>query len=214
MADLDKTSISKRERTMFTSFLISSFGPIATGIPAVMSRSATQIADFLRRTAELVSLFVSWWVFRKLHKEAEVDTAYGERMEYIANMTVFGAMICSGVAMFVVGVSRLFIYRISGNVIMGLSVAVLGLLVNIWFWRRYSIMVREEFDFVIAGQLKLYRAKVFADVAVVAALTTVTIIPNHFITQYIDAFGCIIVSFYLFYSGFEIIRKNRTSEHS
>lgn len=101
MSDLDKVSASKRERTLLISLLISSLAPIATGIPAIISRSATQIADFLRRTAELLALFVSWWVYRKIFKEADPETgpdhSYRVRMEHIANMTVVGAMACSGI---------------------------------------------------------------------------------------------------------------------
>lgn len=218
MSDLNKASVSKRERTLLTSLLISSLAPIATGIPAIISRSATQIADFLRRTAELIALFVSWWVYRKILKgtdsEIETDHPYRARMERIANMTVIGAMACSGIAMLVVGVSRLFVYKVSGNVIMGLIIATMGLSVNAWFWWRYSTMIREEFDLVIAGQRNLYRAKVFVDIAVVIALTSVTIAPNHPITKYIDAIGCIIVSFYLLYNGFDMLRKNKVAEHS
>ena len=88
MTDLDRTLVSKRERTMLISFLISSAAPIVTGVTAIISRSATQIADFLRRTAELTSLFISWWVYRKLHKEAEYDDIYRVRMERIADITV------------------------------------------------------------------------------------------------------------------------------
>lgn len=208
MPDLDRTSVSRREKTMRISFLISSAAPIVTGITAIMSRSATQIADFLRRTAELTSLFISWWVYRKLHKETEYDDMYRVRMERIADITVSGAMICSGAAMLVVGVSRLFIYKISGSVIMGFIIAILGLLVNSGFWWRYSAMIRERFDPIIAGQHKLYRAKVFVDVAVVVALASVVVAPSHPITKYIDALGCIIVSIYLLYNGLDIVRKN------
>ncbi|MFW5647574.1 MAG: cation transporter [Candidatus Alkaliphilus sp. MAG34] len=211
MSDSDRTLISKREKTMFVSFLISSVAPLITGITAIISRSATQIADFLRRTAELTSLFISWWVYRRLHKVGEPemgpDHPYRVRMEYIANMTVFGAMVCSGIAMLVVGIGRLFTYKVSGSVIMGLAVATLGLLVNAWFWWRYSFMIREEFDPVIAGQQKLYRAKVFVDTAVVIALASVAVAPNHPAIKYIDALGCITVSAYLLYNGLGIIRK-------
>lgn len=222
MSDLDKALTSKREKTMLASFLISSGAPIATGITAIMSRSATQIADFFRRTAELIALFISWWVYRKLYKktgseielETEPDHSYRTRMEHIANMTVLGAMICSGVAMFVIGVSRLFIYKVSGSVVIGLVVATLGLLINAWFWWRYSYMIREKSDPIIAGQQKLYRAKVFVDTVVVTALASVVIAPDHSATKYIDALGCIIVSIYLLYNGFDIVQKNRIKEHS
>lgn len=194
---------------MLISFLISSLAPIATGIPAIISRSATQIADFLRRTSQLLALFVAWWVYRKIHGKKVIDGAYRARMERAANMTVFWAMIFSGLAMLLVGISRFFVYKVGGNAIMGLIVAVLGLLVNTWFWLRYSTMLKEKFDEVIAGQHKLYRAKVFVDVAVVIALAAVTIAPYHPATKYIDAVGCIIVALYLVYSGFDVVNKDK-----
>ncbi|MFA5523252.1 MAG: cation transporter [Tissierellales bacterium] len=212
MADINKKQSSKGEKTMLTSLLLSAPGPIVTGIPAIVSLSATQIADFLRRSAELVALFVSWWIYRKLQRNTVSDETYRSCMEGIANWTVIGAMFCSGLAMFVVGVARLFVYEASGNVIIGLIVAFLGLLTNSWFWWRYSNMLDEDFDPVIAGQQKLYRAKSCVDLCVVIALTSVAVAPHHPVTKYIDALGCIIVAFYLVYNGWGMIGKDKTEE--
>jgi divalent metal cation (Fe/Co/Zn/Cd) transporter len=214
MTDLDKNQSSKREKTMLISLLLSAPGPIVTGIPAITSLSATQIADFLRRTAELVALFVSWWIYRKLQRDIASDNAYRPRMEQRANLVVAGAMICSGVAMLIVGVTRLFFYKANGNVIMGLIIAALGLLTNTWFWLRYTRMTRELFDPVIEGQQKLYRAKSCVDLGVVVALTSVAVAPSHPATQYIDASGCIIVACYLLYNGVDIIWKNKVKKSS
>lgn len=210
MKDLDKKQVSKRKKTMLTSLLLSAPGPVVTGIPAITSHSATQIADFLRRSAELVALFISWWVYRKLQQNIVSDDTYRTRMEEIANLAVIGSMICSGIGMLIVGVVRLFVYKANGNVIMGLIIAVLGLLTNTWFWRRYSRMVKESFDPVIEGQQKMYRAKASVDLCVTIALTSVTVIPTHPITQYIDALGCIIVAIYLLYNGWNMIRKKKS----
>lgn len=214
MTELNKKQSTKSEKTMLTSLILSGPGPIVTGIPAVLSLSATQIADFLRRTAELVAMFVSWWIYRKLNRSTEPDDIYRKRMERIANFTVAGAMICSGIAMFVVGVARLFVYKASGNVIMGLVIAILGALTNSWFWWRYSHITREHYDSVVAGQQKLYRAKACVDSCVVIALTSVAVAPNHILTRYIDALGCIVVAFYLLYNGLCMIRKDKAAEGS
>ena len=201
MKDLNKNESSKGEKTMLISLLLSAPGPILTCIAAITSHSATQIADFLRRTAELGALFAAWWIYRKLHRSIDYDDIYRSRLERIANMTVAGAMMCSGIAMFIVGVARLFVYETSGNVIMGFIIAVLGLLTNAWFWLRYGKMNKEQFNSVIEGQQKLYRAKTCVDFGVVIALTSVLLAPHHPATQYVDALGCIIVAFYLLYNG-------------
>src|SRR6056297_2040435 len=202
---------AKREKTMLVAFLLSSPGPLLTGIAALSSQSATQIADFLRRSSELVALFVAWWVFRKMQRDTTTDQVFQNKMSRIANLTVSIAMICSGIAMFIVGMIRLFVFNIGGKVILGLVIAVLGLITNSWFWWRYWSMNREIPDSVIEGQRNLYRAKTCVDLAVVSALTGVLIAPTHPATQYVDAAGCMIVAFYLFYSGIRMIRTVRLS---
>jgi divalent metal cation (Fe/Co/Zn/Cd) transporter len=199
---------------VLTSLLLSAPGPIVTGIPAITSHSATQIADFLRRTAELIALFITWWVYRKLQRGIVSDDAYRARMEQMSNFAVVGAMICSGVAMLIVGMTRLFVYKANGNVMMGLIIAVLGVLTNTWFWLRYARMTRELFDPVLEGQRRLYRAKSCVDLGVVVALTSVAVAPNHPVTQYIDASGCMIVACYLLYNGLDILRKNKAKKDS
>jgi len=206
MDTIDKAS-AKRERTMLVAFLLSSPGPLLTGIAALSSQSATQIADFLRRSSELVALFVAWLVFRKMQKDCSQDQVFQNKMSRIANLTVSIAMICSAVAMFIVGIIRLLVFNVGGKVILGLVIAILGLITNSWFWWRYWSMNREIPDAVIEGQRNLYRAKACVDVAVVTALMSVLIAPSHPVTQYVDAVGCMIVAFYLFYSGIKMIRQ-------
>ncbi|SHI89202.1 cation transporter [Lutispora thermophila] len=213
MKEINKNQSINREKVMLMSLLLSAPGPIVTGIPAILSHSATQIADFLRRTAELVALFVSWWIYRKHHHNQVYENKYRNHMEHIANLSVSEAMICSGMAMIVVGVFRLFIYNANGNVIMGLIIAALGLLTNSWFWWLYRKMTQEKYNQVIAGQEKLYRAKTCVDLCVVTALTSVAIAPNHPATQYIDAIGCVIVAFYLLYNGVDVLLKSKDAEN-
>src|SRR6056297_3476715 len=212
MVEINKAA-AKREKTMLVAFLLSSPGPLLTGIAALSSQSATQIADFLRRSSELVALFVAWWVFRKMQRDTTTDQVFQNKMTRIANLTVSIAMICSGIAMFIVGMIRLFVFNASGKVILGLVIAVLGLITNSWFWWRYWSMNREIPDSVIEGQRNLYRAKACVDVAVVSALTAVLVAPNQPATQYIDAIGCMIVAFYLFYSGAKMMKLVKQSEN-
>jgi divalent metal cation (Fe/Co/Zn/Cd) transporter len=207
----EKTKESrKREKTMFAAFLLSSPGPILTGIAAITSLSATQIADFIRRSAELVALCVAWWVFRKIQNNPRIEMIRRKKMTTFVNRTVGIAMIFSGSAMLIVGLFRFFVYAVSGNVVMGYIIAVLGLITNAWFWWRYRIMNKESYDPVIEGQHKLYRAKTCVDLTVVTALTSVLIAPLHPATQYIDAGGCVIVAFYLAYTGIRMLREQRT----
>jgi uncharacterized membrane protein len=52
------------------------------------------------------------------------------------------------------------------------------------------------------------------DLCVVTALTSMVAAPNHPVTRYIDALGCIIVACYLLYNGLDMIRKNKARSNS
>ncbi|MDD4295545.1 MAG: cation transporter [Ruminiclostridium sp.] len=207
MANNIKDTSSKSEKTLLTALLLSAPGPIVTGISVLLSFSTTQIADFLRRGTELVAIFVSWIIFRKLQRNKEIDDTEKTRLERLANMYVGGAMGSSGIIMLFIALYRLFQYKPSGNVIMGLVIAVLGLITNTWFWLRYRTLVREQFNAVIDAQQKLYRAKSYVDLCVVIALSAVAIAPAHPVARYVDIICSVIISFYLIWNGSTFIKK-------
>lgn len=208
MADLSKEQAASREKTLLTALLLSAPGPLVTGMAVITSHSTTQLADFIRRTVELVALFISWWVFRQLHRDAEPDAVTQAKMERAAGLSVAGAMVCSGIVMLIVAVSRLSTFEPGGNVYFGLAIAILGLLTNAIFWWRYTILTREQYSSVIASQRDLYRAKAFVDFCVVAALAAIAIAPGHPATQYVDVSGSVIVAIYLLWNGLRMARSH------
>lgn len=201
-----KQSIS-RQKTLLTALLLSAPGPLVTGIALITSHSTTQLADFLRRGVELVAIFISWWVFRQLQRNAAMDEAHQARLERSAGLSTAGAMVCSGVVLLLVTLSRMSVFEPGGNVLMGLTIAVLGLMTNSWFWWRYAALTQEQFSAVIAAQVHLYRAKASVDLCVVAALAAVAIAPAHPATRYVDLLGSGIVALYLLWSGLRTARK-------
>ncbi len=201
MTALSKEQVASRGKTLLIALLLSAPGPLVTGMAVLSSHSTTQLADFIRRTAELIALFVSWWVFRRLHRSAGISEINQAQLERAAGLSVAGAMVCSGIAMLVVAVSRFSAYEPGGNVYFGLTIAILGLLTNAFFWYRYTVLTREQYNSVIASQRDLYRAKAFVDFCVVAALATVAIAPGHPVTQYVDVLGSVMVAGYLLWSG-------------
>lgn len=201
MGYLSQEQASSRERTLLSAFALSLPGPLVTGIAAVSSRSATQLADFIRRTAELLALGVSWWVFRRLNRGTTPVEDERARLEHLSGLWVAAAMCCSGIAMLIVSASRLSAPKPSGNVSLGLGIAILGFLTNAWFWRRYSALTKETFNAVTEAQRKLYLAKTWVDLCVVIALTAVAAAPSHPATRYTDVAGSGVVACYLLYSG-------------
>ncbi len=195
------------ERTLLASVILSSPGPIVVGLGLFLGRSSTQLADFIRRTAELAAIIVSWVMYRILHKSGEPDQAYREKLERIANFCVGGAMCISGTAMLFVSVFSS--QGEKGNVIPGLIIAFLGVIVNCWFWIRYSKLNRQKPDGILAVQSKLYRAKTLVDGCITIALSIVAFAPPSSMVSYVDMVGSIIVSVYLVVTGFTTIRDRK-----
>ncbi|MFW6136077.1 MAG: cation transporter [Chloroflexota bacterium] len=205
MSVIAQDQAATRERTLLVALLLSAWGPLATGIAVVTGRSSTQLADFVRRSAELIALFVSWWVFRRVEREEAMD-ARKARLERGATLSVAAAMGCSGLAMLSVALLRLDSFQPGGNVYPGLAIAVLGLVTNVWFWRRYAVLNREEYNSIIAAQRQLYRAKAAVDLCVIVALLSVALAPGAPLTRYVDVIGSVAVAFYMVWSAVRAVR--------
>jgi divalent metal cation (Fe/Co/Zn/Cd) transporter len=214
MKHLTKAQSTSREKTLRGALLLSAPGPLVTGIAVATSHSTTQLADFLRRGVELVAIFISWWVFRQLHGNAAMDEADQARLERMAGLSTAIAMTCSGGVLLIVALSRLSTFEPGGSVTLGLTIAILGLITNGWFWRRYSAMTREQYSSVIASQQQLYRAKTLVDICVVAALATVAVAPSHPATRYVDLLGSSVVAVYLLWSGLRTMQTHLVGKKS
>jgi divalent metal cation (Fe/Co/Zn/Cd) transporter len=208
LSALSKEQIASREKTLLAALLLSLWAPLATGLAVVLSRSTTQLADFIRRSVELIALFISWWVFRYLERKGVLNPQSKARLEKMAGLSVAATMVCSGVILLIVALSRLAYFEPGGNVYPGLAIALLGLATNTWFWRRYTRLTREQYSSIIDNQRQLYRAKAFVDLMVLGALTAVAVNPTHIWTRYIDVIGSLAVVGYLVWSG---LRSGRTT---
>lgn len=207
MKYLPTKQAEKREKTLLASLLLSAWGPLATFIAVIMSQSTTQLADFIRRSVELLALFISWWVFRQLQRKENYTPEEKTKMEKTAGTGVAAALGCSGIIMLVLALTRLPAFEPGGNVYPGMAIAFLGLLTNSWFWQRYAWMTREHYNPITDAQHRLYRAKVLVDVSVIFALSAVAFIPWHPATRYIDIFGSVMVAFYLLWNSFRTVQS-------
>ncbi|MFO7952294.1 MAG: cation transporter [Bacillota bacterium] len=218
MSALSQTQIAKREKTLIIALLLSMMAPLATGIAVILSNSTTQLADFIRRTVELIALFISWRVFRYVEKGREVTVEEKNRLEMIAGLSVAAALGVSGIVMLTITVTRFDTFDPGGNVYPGLIIAVLGLITNSWFFLRYKKMTAEHYNPVIDSQRLMYRAKTCVDFCVIIALSFVAVAPAAVFTQYLDSLGSIAVAVYLLWSAITTLKtalKNaRTPEAS
>lgn len=191
--------------TLLWSVIMSSPGPLVVGIGLIMGRSSTQIADFVRRSAELMAIIVSFVVYQLTTRDGFTDMERKARLEKNTDFFVGGAM-CLGGAMMLV-LALLPSTGETGNVIPGLSIAILGVIANSIFWRRYSRIGKESNNSILLVQSRLYRAKTFVDICVTAALLSVTLLPGSQLSYWLDKAGSAVVALYLIHTGFKTISE-------
>lgn len=193
-------------RTLLWSVIMSSPGPLVVGLGLMVGQSSTQIADFVRRSSELLAIIMSFVVYGVTTGKAwnnEEKRAHLERMTSI----FVGAMMCLG------GIIMLVLAFVSqneekGNVIPGLVIAILGVIANTIFWRKYTKLNKEQPNEILAVQARLYRAKSLVDTCVTLALLAVVFMPGTVFSYYVDKIGSVIVAIYLIWCGVDTIREH------
>ena len=82
-------------RTLLMSVLMSSPGPLVVGLGLLAGRSSTQIADFVRRSSELLAIIMAFVIYKITTKDGSCDEVKKAKLERISN-TFVGAMMCIG----------------------------------------------------------------------------------------------------------------------
>lgn len=192
--------------TLLMSVIMSAPGPLVVGLGLLAGRSTTQLADFIRRSAELLAIIASFVVYRLTDRDG-VTPEQTARMERGVNLFVGAAMCLSGSAMLLIAL--LSTGSEKGNVIPGLTIAILGVIANTIFFFRYRKLSRLEHSAVLAVQSRLYGAKSLVDSCVTVALLTVALLPDSPAAYWLDKIGSIIVAVYLILCGIRTIRESR-----
>ena len=196
-------------RTLLMSVLMSSPGPLVVGLGLLSGRSATQIADFFRRSSELLAIIMAYIVYKITTKDGACDEIRKAKLERISNLFV-GAMMCLGGSIMLV-LAFFSENTDKGNVIPGLSIAVLGVIANTLFWRKYTRLNKAEPNTILAVQARLYRAKSLVYSCVTVALLSVVLAPQSPVSYLLDLAGSVIVAVYLIFCGIQTIRERMAS---
>ena len=101
-----------------------------------------------------------------------------------------------------------------GNVIPGLAIAVMGVIANSIFWRKYTHLNKIEPNAILMVQARLYRAKTLVDGCVTIALLSVVIAPATQLSFYLDFIGSLIVAVYLVWCGIRTIYETYNAKLS
>ena len=190
-------------RTLLVSVLMSGYGPVILGLGLRVGHSSTQIADFTRRTAELLALIVALIVYTITNRREGLDVARKSALERRGNLF-------TGVIMCISGLSMLLLSIFStdgdkGNVVPALVIAFLGVVANSIFWRRYTSLFRKQGNAILGVQARLYGAKTAVDVCVVIALAAVLAFPGTKASYWLDRVGSSLVAIYMIRCGIKTI---------
>lgn len=194
-------------KTLLWSIIMSAPGPLVVGLGLIAGRSSTQIADFVRRSAELLAIIMSFVVYTMTQKDGVCDEVRKRKMERRSNIFVGSMMCLAGAIMAVLAFA--INNEDKGNVIPGLVIAVLGVIANSIFWVKYTRLNKAEPNAILAVQARLYRAKSLVDMSVTVALAAVLINPTSAVSYWLDLIGSLIVAVYLIWCGARTIYEER-----
>ncbi len=194
-------------RTLLLSVLMSAPGPLIIGLGLLVGSSTTQLADFFRRSAELLAIICSYVVFCITDRDGRVDLERKARLERLTNLFVGCVMCLSGGIMLVLAFFSDNTEK--GNVLPGLTIALLGVIANTLFWRKYTKLNRQAPNPILAVQARLYRAKSLVDGCVTIALASIALFPASQAAVWLDLVGTIVVAVYLIYCGVKTVRESK-----
>ena len=194
-------------RTLLLSVLFSASGPIVLGLGLLVGHSSTQIADFTRRTAELLALIVALVVYVMTNKRQDMPEERKKDLERKGNLFTGTIMCISGLSMLVLAV--LSTDGDKGNVIPAMVIAFMGVVANAIFWRRYTALARSQDSSILGVQARLYGAKTAVDVCVTSALAAVLAFPGTGASYWLDKAGTALVSLYMIRCGIKTILEQR-----
>ncbi len=194
-------------RTLLLSVLMSAYGPVILGLGLRVGHSSTQIADFTRRTAELLALIVAFIVYAVTNGKKDMQAGQKQVWEKRGNLFTGFIMCVSGLSM--LALSFLSVDEDKGNVIPALVIAVLGVIANSIFWWRYTVLYRRQGNAILGVQARLYGAKSAVDICVTAALAVVLAFPGTGASFWVDRAGSVLVALYMIRCGIKTIAEQK-----
>lgn len=201
--------MDQREKTLISSIALSSWGPLTTAIAMTLTNSLTQKADFFRRSIELLSMITAFVIYRYVRKN-NIEHFKKEKLEWIAMEMVSFTMILTGSILLIIGLIQIKNQNHpEGDIRLGLLIALMGLGVNSFFWKRYHGFYKEHKDHVILAQKRLYKSKVLLDLAVIGGLLSVHFLYDENLGVILDSLGMWVVSGFLLKNGLGTLLLNK-----
>lgn len=200
-----------KERTLRTACLLSAWAPAALGVALMLGPSTVLIADFIRRTSELLVTAASWRVFRRIARNPSHPPEVFEASERRVSQLVAVVLVLSTVIILVTAAIRGLSGAEVGWIVPGLLIACGGCAVNCWLWRRSRSLAKREPSPLIDAQWRFYRSKTIADVCVIATLIGGALTRGTVFSSWVDAVGACIIALFLATTAQRVMQRSASS---
>ena len=194
-----------KERVLLAGWLLAAWSPLTYGLAAYVGQSTMMMADLLRRTIELVALFLAWYIYHKARKQA-VSPAVYQAWETTANLAIAVVMLVSVAIILLQAYRRLLMPGELGALHWGILLGFLGVIVNGWFWGRHARYAAESYSAMSESQYRLFRSKTLLDGYVVLSLSTATFVRQWPWGVYVDPLGSLVPALVVVISAVQILR--------
>ena len=202
------TTDKQTTSTMKKAILIGVLSSLTTGIAAAMGGTLTLYADFCRRFLECLATVVSFLTYGWIGRHPEKSQEFHSKIQARACIITGIAMVCSSILLIWVSISGFTTEPHQGNVIPGFIIAVLGVILNFYFFISYKRSLKQKFDPIIRSQYVMYRAKTGVDTCVVFTLGCILFVPEWILLPWVDLGCTLLVACCLFIEGIKnIIHK-------
>lgn len=195
----ETTTYREGRKNLLFATLISIPGPILLLLGFEDGTGATQIADFLRRSCEFLSIFLAWILFEQA--VASDNLALQRKLETFVRIFTGLAMMISGGVMVYLAVAEFGGSK--GSVWTSLILAAIGTLVNAKLFLNY----RKLENGILSVQARLHRIKFLLDGWMVLILLLWVLIPVDAVRSMADALGSVGIALYILWSGLRLLRE-------
>ncbi|MCO6430866.1 MAG: cation diffusion facilitator family transporter [Deltaproteobacteria bacterium] len=203
---MESESHGKRDRTLTFTLVATFLALLPTAYVTFISNSITLFADLLRCVVEFLAILIAYIISRKTQPKNLQHYHYGfEKLEHVSGLAVGGAMLVAFVVTAFAAVERLIHPVQVENAGLGLLLALLSVLGNLYIWGRNARLLAFAPSPLSVSQARLFRSKTLACTAVTASLTLSIYSPDTTLGMLADPAGSLAVAGFLLYSSYAII---------
>lgn len=198
-----------KERYVRLAFAVGALNFCMKLASTLIGNSVTQVTDLLRNAGDTFACCLTWLTLRRIRKGKTLAYDYGfGKLENASSMLVAGVM---GVTLLVALYNAVERFRHPvpvSRIELGFFVAIWGVAVSTWIWRRTYALTMQEGSPVLESQWHLFRAKTLANFCVVLSLGLSLSLYGHPWAMYIDPISSLILAGFLVYSIYTIVSVN------